>query len=155
MARLFAASSFRQSLEKQFERGFRLRFHLAPPMLGGKDANTGRPRKRSFGPWLMPLFRVLAALRFLRGGWLDVFGWTAERREERRLIASYRADMERLIGLLAPANSILATELGELPETIRGYGPIKHGNVRAFYDRRAAIWAELQAGKPEILQAAE
>ena len=155
VARLFAAPSFRQSLEKQFERGFRLRFHLAPPILGGKDVNTGRPSKRSFGPWLMPLFRVLAALRFLRGSWLDVFGWTAERREERRLIASYRADMEKLIGLLVPANSALATELGELPETIRGYGPIKHDNVRSFYDRRAAIWTELQAGESEILQAAE
>ena len=54
-------------------------------------APDGKPRKSSFGPWMMTGFRVLAALKRLRGTPLDVFGYTAERRMERALLADTRA----------------------------------------------------------------
>ena len=51
----------------------------------------GKPRKSSFGPWMMKGFRLLAALKGLRGTPFDLFGYSAERRMERRLLAEYEA----------------------------------------------------------------
>src|SRR3546814_9371455 len=48
-------------------------------------------KKRAFGPWLLPAFRVLAKLKGLRGTPFDIFGYSAERKAERRLIADYEA----------------------------------------------------------------
>ncbi|WP_426727021.1 DUF6537 domain-containing protein, partial [Curtobacterium flaccumfaciens] len=76
----------------QFEGDFRISFNLAPPMLPGRDA-MGRPKKRRFGKWMMPLFMVLAGLRGLRGTPLDVFGYSADRKLERDLIAGYEKDV--------------------------------------------------------------
>ena len=47
---------------------------------------------------------MLAALRFLRGTRFDIFGYSAERREERALIADYEALCAELIAGLTPAN---------------------------------------------------
>jgi indolepyruvate ferredoxin oxidoreductase len=63
---------------------------MAPPMLPGRDA-SGRPKKRAFGAWALSLFKILARLKRLRGTPFDPFGYTAERRLERRLIEDYRA----------------------------------------------------------------
>jgi hypothetical protein len=46
--------------------------------------------KSSFGPWMMRALKLLARFKGLRGTALDPFGYTAERRTERRLIADYR-----------------------------------------------------------------
>ena len=80
-----------------------MRFHLAPPILGGKDAE-GRPRKREFGPWMLGAFRVLSRFKWLRGTPFDPFGHTAERRMERALIADYESDMDTVIGGADPGH---------------------------------------------------
>ena len=46
---------------------------LAPPLLSQTGAD-GRPVKRRYGPWMMPVFGMLARLRWLRGTALDPFG---------------------------------------------------------------------------------
>ena len=61
-----------------------------------KDKVTGHPRKVKLGPWMMPVFRALANMRGLRGSWLDLFGYSKERRMERRMIAT---DISRLCAL--------------------------------------------------------
>ncbi len=101
VARLYTDGSFRRQLAAQFSDWERLEFHLAPPVLGRKDAE-GRARKSSFGPWMMTGFRVLAAFKGLRGTAFDPFGRTAERRMERRLLADYEADLDRIVAALAP-----------------------------------------------------
>lgn len=63
------------SFDAAFENVGKLEFHLAPPILGRKDAQ-GAPVKTTFGPWMMSAYRVLASLKFLRGGALDIFGKT-------------------------------------------------------------------------------
>ncbi|NIR60001.1 MAG: hypothetical protein GWO02_10985, partial [Gammaproteobacteria bacterium] len=73
---------------------YRLRFHLAPPLLARRDPATGVPRKRAFGAWVLPVFRLLARLKGLRGTGLDPFGWTAERRAERALIGEYEKTVD-------------------------------------------------------------
>src|SRR3546814_2794278 len=72
-------------------RSYKLSFHLAPPLLAERDPDTGHLKKRAFGPWLLPAFRVLAKLKGLRGTPFDIFGYSAERKLERRLIADYEA----------------------------------------------------------------
>ena len=58
---------------------------------------TGVPRKMTFGPWMLPAFRLLAKLKFLRGTAFDPFGYTPERRTERKLIADYEAMLDEVL----------------------------------------------------------
>jgi indolepyruvate ferredoxin oxidoreductase len=118
-------------------------FHLAPPFLPGRDA-AGRPRKRAFGPWVLPLFRLLARLRRLRGTWADPFAHSAERRMERRLVAEYEADMAEVFALLRPDTLETARALAELPLSIRGFGPVKAANAARAARRRAELLAALR-----------
>ena len=62
VARLHMQSGFLDELKHQFEDGFSVQYHLAPPFLpSGHDAR-GRPRKRAFGQWIQkPLAHVGAA----------------------------------------------------------------------------------------------
>ena len=86
VARLYTDGSFAAELSKQFQSYDKLEFHLAPPIMG-RRGNDGKPRKSSFGPWMMKGFRLLAALKGLRGTAFDLFGYSAERRMERQLLA--------------------------------------------------------------------
>ncbi len=139
VARLIIDPAFRARLEKQFEGAFRLEFHLAPPILSRPDPATGKIRKRSFGRWMMPVFRVLASLKGLRGTAFDPFGYQAERRTERRLIADYESRIAELAAALTPENHESATALARLPEQIRGYGHIKADSIEKSKQREADL----------------
>jgi indolepyruvate ferredoxin oxidoreductase len=84
VARLHS-ETLEQALAGTFGKVGRVTYHMAPPILGRKDAD-GRPRKSEFGPWMGRALRMLAKFRFLRGTPLDPFGYSAERRSERRMI---------------------------------------------------------------------
>ena len=129
VARLYTDGSFRDQVARTFEGDLRFEFHLAPPLLARKDAVTGEAKKMRFGPWMMQGFRALAALRGLRGTRFDIFGYTAERREERALIGEYEALCRELIATLTSDNHPLAVSLASLPEKIRGYGHVKMRNL--------------------------
>ena len=144
VARLFADSGFRQRIDEAFEGDFTLRFHLAPPLLAGRDANTGRPKKREYGAWMLWVFRALAACRGLRGTRWDPFGYTAERRAERRIRDRYLTDVERLAAGLTPDTLALAVEIAALPERIRGYGPVKEKAIGEAEAERARLFAALE-----------
>ena len=79
-----------------------LKFHLAPPLLARKDKVTGLPKKMTFGPWMLPAFRLLAKFKCLRGTAFDIFGYSEERRTERKLIADYEALLAEIMGKLSP-----------------------------------------------------
>ena len=136
-----------------FEGDLKLTYHLAPPMLPGKDA-AGRPKKREFGAWMGRIYRPLAALKVLRGTPFDVFGYTAERRMERGLIAQYEADMAEWLPRADAANMDMVVALAELPLKIRGFGPVKEKNAAIAAENRDAILAHLRGG-PTLAQAAE
>ncbi|KPU84592.1 indolepyruvate ferredoxin oxidoreductase [Marinosulfonomonas sp. PRT-SC04] len=138
----------------EFDGDFKMRFHLAPPMLPGKDAN-GRPKKREFGGWIMPIYRLLARMKGLRGGAFDPFGRFAERKMERDLIAQYEIDMGEILGQVTPQTLDNAIALAELPLIIRGFGPVKMANVTSAAKRREELLAEFRAGGTPALQAAE
>jgi indolepyruvate ferredoxin oxidoreductase len=134
VARLYTDPKFMQRVRGQFSGDFRLTFHLAPPLLPGRDP-SGRPRKRAFGGWILSLFRILAALKGLRGTAFDPFGYTAERRMERRLIEDYRALVTGIADRLDQANLAAAIELARAAAEISGYGPVKNVSVSAYESR--------------------
>ncbi|MDO8706006.1 MAG: 2-oxoacid:acceptor oxidoreductase family protein, partial [Sulfuricaulis sp.] len=129
VARLYTQTGFRQKLDAQFEPGYRLVFHMAPPLLAKRDPQTGELRKQAYGPWMMRAFGALAGLRRLRGTWADPFGHTRERRGERQLINDYERLIRSLITQLTPTNHAAAIELAETPALIRGYGHVKDQNI--------------------------
>jgi indolepyruvate ferredoxin oxidoreductase len=131
VARLYRRPEFLDALNRQFEGGFSLRFHLAPPSLAKPKAGGMPPRKQTFGAWMMSFFAVLARLKILRGTAFDIFGYTEERRMERRLIDDYRGLVEHLLSGLSPATLGAAVRLAAMPENIRGYGHVKAASVEA------------------------
>jgi indolepyruvate ferredoxin oxidoreductase len=139
VARLYADGEFRRQLQAQFEDGYRLEFHLAPPVLARRDPRTGEARKQAFGAWMLPLFGLLARGKALRGGWADPFGRAPERRAERRLIADYEALVQRLAARLESGNHAAAVALADWPQQIRGYGHIKDRSIAAARERLAAL----------------
>jgi len=128
VARLYTDGSFKEKLNEQFEGDFKLSFHLAPPLLAGRDGG-GRLKKRAYGSWVWPVFRILAATRRLRGTAFDLFGYTSERRAERALIAQYENVIGDVSSALGPHNHTLAIRIAGLPDQIRGYGHIKEANM--------------------------
>jgi indolepyruvate ferredoxin oxidoreductase len=131
VARLYSDGAFIKKLQRQFDGDFTLEYHLAPPLLARRDPATGEPKKRAFGPWMRHVFKLLTWLRPLRGTALDIFGYTRERRMERRLIAEYEALIRELSTSLDPGNHALAIELASLPAKMRGFGHIKARNVES------------------------
>ena len=144
VARLYTDGTFERAIVLHFEGVRRIHFHLAPPLLTRRDPVTGAPRKIRFGPWLMPILRLLARGRRLRGTALDVFGYTAERRRERQMIADYEALLDRLAAALTPANHATAVALAALAETVRGFGHVKQAAHEAAKAREAELMASLE-----------
>ena len=144
VARLFAQTGFIDETRGKFEGSARLTFHLSPPLIARQDPATGRPRKYAIGAWILSLFGWLARLRRLRGTPLDVFGYSSERRAERRLIVEYEAVLSRIVAELDESRLDLAMELAGLPERIRGYGPVKAASIeraKALEDGLLRAWA--------------
>jgi indolepyruvate ferredoxin oxidoreductase len=156
VARLYTDGSFIKQVKTEFDGDdLRFEFHLAPPLLARRDKATGQPRKMSFGPWLLPAFRVLAKFKSLRGTPLDPFGRSLERRTERKLIEDYEATIDEVLAGLTPGNHLLAVGLAVIPEKIRGFGHVKQQHLAAAKADEAALLDQFRAGTPMLLKAAE
>ena len=156
VARLYAEPSFLAQVKNEVAgENLTLKFHLAPPLLARKDKVTGLPRKMAFGPWLLPAFRVLAKFKFLRGTALDIFGYSEERRTERKLVADYEALLAEIMGKLNADNHHLAVGLANIPEKIRGFGHVKARHLVAAKADEAALLEQLRSGQAPVLKAAE
>src|SRR3546814_1653696 len=92
--------------------------------------------------WVFTAFGLLARLRGLRGGALDVFGYTAERRMERRLIDDYERTVGGLLDALDGGNVDLAAEIAAIPEHVRGYGHVKETHLHKAKARAAELLAQ-------------
>ncbi|NEX63170.1 indolepyruvate ferredoxin oxidoreductase family protein [Noviherbaspirillum galbum] len=150
VARLYTDGKFMDKLKQQFEGDFTLKFNLAPPLLAKKDAQ-GHLVKAEYGSWMWKAFGLLARMRRLRGTALDVFGMSAERRMERRLIAEYRDTVLGLLDTLSAGNHALAVEIAALPDKVRGFGHVKEKAVQAYHAELAVLQAkyrEAGAGLP-------
>ncbi|PLW81916.1 indolepyruvate ferredoxin oxidoreductase [Kineobactrum sediminis] len=148
VARLYTDGEFLRKVGQQFEGDYQLRFNMAPPLFSKRDPNTGHLLKREFGPWMLRAFGVLAKLRGLRGTRLDLFGYTAERKQERADIEDYLALLEQLPGALE-THYHTARELANLPATLRGFGHVKDRNRELLVQRREHLLSTLH-GAPAI-----
>jgi indolepyruvate ferredoxin oxidoreductase len=136
VARLYSLPAFREGLDAQFAGKYRLSVNLAPPLIAfRKDRKTGRPKKIEFGAWIFPVFRLLAALKGLRGTAFDPFGYTAERRMERALLGEYQNMILSLADRITEDQLPVATEIASAAAHVAGYGAVKEAGVEAYYAR--------------------
>ena len=151
VARLYTDGSFAREIEEQFEGVKHADFYLAPPLLSKlwRDKATGHPRKvRLPGVVVMPLFRVLARMRGLRGSVFDVFGYSAERRREREAISDYERLLDEIVERLTAVNHETAVALAALPLDVKGFGHVKEANAEKARDRQYGLLARFRAVAP-------
>ena len=148
VARLHTDPAFIAKIASQFEGDYKLSYHLAPPLIAKRDAN-GHLIKQPFGPWMLTAFGLLAKLKGLRGTAFDVFGRSAERQQERALIAEYRSSIDELLTTLSAPLLTQAVEIARIPEEIRGYGHVKERHLVAARGKWQTLMAAWRAGAPQ------
>jgi indolepyruvate ferredoxin oxidoreductase len=149
VARLHTDPAFLAKIDAMFEGDFKLVHHLAPPGIAKKNAK-GELVKQPFGPWVRKAFGLLATMKGLRGGALDFFGRSEERRTERALIGEYRACIEELLRGLNTVNRALALEIARIPEDIRGYGHVKERHLAAARSKWAMLMQRWRGGQDGV-----
>jgi indolepyruvate ferredoxin oxidoreductase len=117
----------------------RVHYHLHPPALRA----LGMRRKVAVGRWIEPGFRLLVAMRRLRGTALDPFGGMESRRLERSLPGWYETALGVAVERLRPETHARVLELARLPERIRGYEQVKAEGARQAMARAGEILREL------------
>ena len=150
VARLYTQTDFVKRIADQFEGDYKLTFHLAPPIMSQVDPITHEPKKKTFGPWMMGAFKVLARFKGLRGTPLDVFGYSAERKMERQLIADYEAMLADLLARMSADNYETAVDLASIPEHIRGFGHVKDAHLKDARQREAELLAKFNNPQPGL-----
>lgn len=151
VARLYASPDFKESLSAQFTGGGKLSVWLAPPLLARPDPATGRPRKMKFGSWAFKGFAVLAALKGLRGTPFDPFAYTHERAQERELIAHYFKLVHDLLADLNRDNYEHTLQALQLPNDIRGFGPVKQQSINAYYEEHRQLMERRHKRAPVLI----
>ncbi|MBO0710996.1 MAG: indolepyruvate ferredoxin oxidoreductase family protein, partial [Acetobacteraceae bacterium] len=140
--------------EADYDRVARPAFYLAPPLVTRTDPVTGRRRKIAIPGWLaLPLFRLLRHGKAMRGTVFDPFGLQADRRTERGLIDAYASDMRVVLAALSPQTLDTAVALAEIPDRIRGFGPVKLENWQRAQESRKALLARLSGPAPVAVAA--
>ncbi|MGW7573747.1 indolepyruvate ferredoxin oxidoreductase family protein [Streptomyces sp. NPDC054765] len=138
VARLALDDTLQHQIESQFGVGSRFSYRLHPPVLRA----VGIERKVSLGRWFRPAFRLLHAMRTLRGTPLDPFGYAHVRRVERSLVEDYRRTVLRALSA-SGSDPQLVQELAELPDRVRGYEQLKLRNVADYRSRQAVLLSSL------------
>ncbi len=150
VARLHSDGTLQDRLAQAFEGDLKVSYHMAPPLLARRDPATGHLRKRRFGRGMETALKLVAAGRRLRGTPFDPFGYQAERRMERRLIAEFEADMKDLMAGLDRDRLELAARIAALPQEIRGFGHVKAAAVQRYGKERTKLLAALEAPRNAI-----
>jgi indolepyruvate ferredoxin oxidoreductase len=139
VARLHLDAAVRAQLQSKFGPKIRVYWHLHPPLLRA----LGLKKKIRLGAWFTPAFKLLRAMKGLRGTALDVFGYAEIRRVERALIDEYRQHLETAMVRLSPVTHEAARTLAELPDEIRGYEHVKLEGVARFREKAMQLMAQL------------
>ncbi|HVH80480.1 MAG TPA: indolepyruvate ferredoxin oxidoreductase family protein [Stellaceae bacterium] len=155
VARLYTGGDFLKRVGAQFEGDYKLKFHLAPPLMANRDPKTGHLEKREYGSWMLRAFRLLAKLKGLRGTVFDIFGRSEERRAERQAVVDYEAVLDEIVAKLTAGNHATAVELAALPLEIRGYGHIKEANRQRLAAKADAVLSRFRSPMPAHAIAAE
>ncbi len=149
VARLHLESPLLTNSRQAFAPGAKVRFHMAPPLLSFVRTPDGKPRKIAIpGRIALPVLRLLRFMRPLRGTRLDLFGYTHERREERRLVCEYRVLVESLLPGLSAASHQDAIETARLADMIRGFGHVKAAAIDRYRLELRAMAERPKANAP-------
>ncbi|MEQ9314471.1 MAG: indolepyruvate ferredoxin oxidoreductase family protein, partial [Henriciella sp.] len=144
VARLYTDGTFEKKLRETFHGG-KIEFHLAPPLMAKKDSN-GHLKKKRFGPWMKTAFSLLRRFKGLRGTRFDLFGYTEERKMERKLRDDYLKNVVKLAEGLNKKNHELAVAIASIPDEIRGYGHVKEASVEAAKSHAEELWQNWPKG---------
>jgi len=82
-----------------------------------------------------PVFRLLGSLKWLRGGPLDVFAFSEERKNERALAADCLAMVRAIGDQGATVDKKAATQDLNLVLEVKGFGHVKRRNWRQVEQR--------------------
>ncbi|WP_170791047.1 indolepyruvate ferredoxin oxidoreductase family protein [Ruegeria lacuscaerulensis] len=152
VARLLLTS--REKATAEFDGDFQMTLHLAPPILGSKGPN-GRPKKRTYGEWMLGPLKLLSKLKVLRATPLDIFSYSSERRMERALIKQYERDLKEITPLINAQTRDAVIALARLPLDIRGFGPVLKESEAKAAKRREELLSVIRSGGPDLRAAAE
>ena len=144
VGRLMTDPALAARLKDAFEGDFEVHYNLAPPLFSKRDARTGRPEKRRFGPAMGRGFALLSKLRGLRGTKLDVFGYGAHRRMERRLVDEYAALVDRVLRGLRPERVAEAEAVLRAHDEVRGFDVVKEASVARVEGVLPGLWGALE-----------
>lgn len=140
VARLYSDGDFANRVKQQFEGGYQVRVHLAPPLFSKKNPSTGHLIKKDYGPWVMTAFAWLAKAKRLRGTPWDIFSYTQERKMEVALIGEFETLLQNdIIPHLNAENLPTAIELVSSIEKIRGFGHVKDAAVTQWRQKRSQL----------------
>lgn len=154
VARLYTNGDFLKKIGGVFEGDFKIKFHMAPPIISKVDPETGELKKRTFSSWMFPAFRLLAKFKGLRGTRFDVFGYSEERRLERELIGQFMSDLDTIITGLRDDNLNIATELSDSVMKIRGFGHVKLKSINQYREHRERLLKRINSPQVEIIEIA-
>ncbi|MCF6215268.1 MAG: indolepyruvate ferredoxin oxidoreductase family protein [Emcibacter sp.] len=149
VARLYTNGDFERKINQQFDGDFKIHFHMAPPLLARKD-NKGHLRKMEFGGWMFNMLKIVAKMRGFRGSIFDIFGKSAERKMERKLIRDYEILLDNFAKTLSKENFLAAVALAEIPSEIRGFGHIKEKSVEISIKNTRRLLQEYHSGDKPI-----
>ncbi len=154
VARLFSDGVFLEKLNAQFEGDFKLEFHLAVPLISGKDKQSGHLKKRTYPQFTLKLLRFLSKMKWLRGTPWDLFGYSKDRRQERQLIVDYQKMIKTLLSDVTTENYPLAIEIALLPESIRGFGHIKQQAIKQSVAKQQMLLDQFYGRQDKVVRIA-
>ena len=147
VARLHTDPAFTAKIAAMFDGDVKIVHHLAPPLTAKKNAK-GELIKQPFGPWMRTAFGWLAKMKGLRGGALDPFARSEERRTERALITEYEASIDELLRGLSAERLPLAVDVARIPEDIRGFGHVKDRHLVEARVKWTALMTRWRSAAP-------
>jgi indolepyruvate ferredoxin oxidoreductase len=124
VARLHLLDEEQQAFDRAFP-GARRAYLLKPPLL----ASLGLRRKITLVRTARPAFRLLRAGRRLRGTPLDLFGWSAERRGDRRFLADYLSWVTIALAHLTPTTADAVGAVVDLANDVHGYAHVRQAGI--------------------------
>lgn len=140
VARLLTKPSFENQVKETWAQVESISYNLHPPLL----RRFGFKKKLAIGPWFRRPLKMLAAMKGLRGGALDIFGRAKHRRMERELIGWYRELIGNVMASATEENLPRALEIAALPDQIRGYEQIKEASIAQVKKRASEMLGELR-----------
>jgi indolepyruvate ferredoxin oxidoreductase len=126
--------------------GSRRVYMLKPPLL----ASVGLQRKIRLVRTARPAFTVLRAARKVRGTPFDVFGWTAERRAERRYRAEYLKNVDDALSHLTPATADVVQAVVDQASLVRGYSHVRQAAMDRARIETAQLFSQLHGSRSAV-----